>query len=157
MKKILSITLKHMPDDYPDTSWLGEFGNRAKSDYAIEHKGERNDYPYFNPNWENYKGLPEEEIRKYCQQDYDRMVSLCNGNWYFMGIICEATVTLTDSDLIQTISSGGLWGIESDSAGDYIPSVENYQMEELHKELAALGFKHKAIVKAFKDMKREPD
>src|SRR6266850_2841515 len=35
-KRILSVTIKRMVDDSPDTSWLGEYGNNAKSDYAID-------------------------------------------------------------------------------------------------------------------------
>ena len=32
--RILSITIKHTLDDSPDTSWLGEYSNTAKSEFA---------------------------------------------------------------------------------------------------------------------------
>ena len=38
-------------------------------------------YQYFNPCYENYAGIPEAEIRKYCEQDYERMESLERGEW----------------------------------------------------------------------------
>ena len=82
---------------------------------------ERNQFRYFNPSF-NYvtkegrpaDGLTPEDVRKYTRQDYERMESLNAGNWCFVGIRAEAEVQLT-GDLIQRITSGGLWGIESDS------------------------------------------
>src|ERR1700750_1599861 len=35
-KKILSITIRRMVDDSPDTSHLGEYSNRPKTEYAID-------------------------------------------------------------------------------------------------------------------------
>jgi hypothetical protein len=208
-----------MVDDSPDSSYLGEYGNSPKSDYAIdrahsedcESLSPRNEeglewldriqsaicdnlpldrelqshgnfylqeeidacdtlqtcreamecdcgfpghwnnreYRYFNPNHENYKGLPEEEIRKYCRQDFDRMESLNNGSWCFMGIRAEARVQ-TGSDIVQEITSGGLWGIESDSGKEHIEETIREELANLKTELLALGFSKRAIASAFK-------
>lgn len=35
-KRILSVTLKRMVDDSPDTSWLGEYSNRSTSEFSID-------------------------------------------------------------------------------------------------------------------------
>ena len=35
-KRILSVTVRRMTDDSSDTSYLGEYGSTAKSDYAID-------------------------------------------------------------------------------------------------------------------------
>lgn len=37
-KRILSVTVKQMADDSPDTSWLGEYGNSAESEFAIDRE-----------------------------------------------------------------------------------------------------------------------
>jgi hypothetical protein len=197
---ILTVTIKRMIDEYPDTSWLGEYSDDPK-DYAIIARGEsegefldrtpcsncphahwqharksdaRTDreigqcyvngcdcdeydprypdrgrtYRFFNPWAENYKGEPEAEVRKYCLQDYARTGGLNNGDWWFLGVRVDARVQLT-GDLCQDITSGGLWGIESDSEANYIEEVIAEQKAELRTELLALGFSPRQINLAF--------
>lgn len=228
-KRILSVTIKRMYDDSPDTSHLGEYASRPTSDEfsidrahsldciendsiqkdklnriadAIEnlqtdsdhesspngcHEGctacveetilecaaneirelaecdcgergnmERNEYRYFNPS-SNYKGEPPQDVRKYTRQDYERMESLNAGNWSYIGIQTSADVKLRAdvSDLFQTVTSGGLWGIESDSDKSYFSEVEAEQLVELRNELKALGFSARAISTAFKNVERK--
>jgi hypothetical protein len=107
------------------------------------------EYRYFNPNHENYKGLPEADIRKYCRQDYERMESLNAGDWCFIGIRAEAQIQ-TGSDVVQDITSGGLWGIESDSGRAHIEETIREELSNLKTELLALGFSKRAIASAFK-------
>jgi hypothetical protein len=57
----------------------------------------------------------------------------------------------------QTIRSGGLWGIESDSGDDYLTEVENEQLDELKDELHAIGFSKRAVAAAFRDVKRRDE
>jgi hypothetical protein len=229
--RILSVTIKRMVDDSPDTSWLGEYGTQPKSEYTIDRRHsedcasivpdaentkeklnriadhinslrtdseldtpedialneamaqvidfaeqatecdcggialERHSYEYFNPCWENYKGESDADIRKYCRQDYDRMESLNAGNWCFIGMRAEARVILPQTSyhmsdgsiiyLTQTLSSGGLWGIESDSEPSYIESEEQNQLTELRDVLLSFGFSRRAIAMAFKTVKSE--
>lgn len=224
-KRILKVTIKRMYDESPDTSWLGEYSDKPKSDYAIDRAHDedcirffsesnnadeardilssiwthinsgdcadqselqdgallpeeksaiqtiddllasfdcscigndwnRREYRYFNPCHENYKGLEPAEIREYCLQDYARMESLNRGDFCFIGIRAEAQVQLT-GDLVQRISSGGLWGIESDSDSAYMDSVEREELSALKTELLALGFSKRAIAVAFKSIERE--
>ena len=245
-KRILSVTLKRMIDDSPDTSYLGEYSNRPTSEFSIdrahsedcasvlpavqdakktlEHAqqtigdlhndvlaqyngtlanekldsekdaldeaydavgelidsiddcdcGERGDmssreYRYFNPSF-NYvdkqgKALPEntpEEVRKYVRQDYERMERLNAGDWCYIGIRAETEVisnTQGTGDkwhgVVQRVTSGGLWGIESDSDRDYLESVERDELANLRDELTALGFSKRAISTAFKNVERK--
>jgi hypothetical protein len=218
MKRISQVTIKRMNDDSPDTSYLGEYSNRAKSKYAIDRAHslacqsvesnhfqtvatlerviqyidkqrtaegnnpdsiyweplddaidiltdtqseaqecdcsggdmERNEYRYFNPCHENYKGETEDIIRQYCQRDYERMESLNRGNWCYLGIRAEAEIVV--DGVTQDISSGGLWGIESDSDRAYLAEIDAEQLSELRDQLRALGFSTRAISTAFKNV-----
>ena len=240
-KRILNVTVKKMYDDSPDTSWLGEYSNKPKSEYAIDRMhaedcasvradireakqtlehvqqtigdshnavlaqyngtlandeldserdalgdaydevgelfdtidecdcGERGDMRrgelrYFNGPVENYKGETPENIRKYVRQDYKRMEGLNNGDWCFLGVRAEAKVLLIENanvlgqnytfkgSLFQTITSGGLWGNESDMPKDDWRKLCEEQLAELKDQLLALGFSRRAIATAFKQI-----
>jgi hypothetical protein len=232
-KRILSITVRRMIDDSPDSSYVGEYSNTAKTEYAIDRAhsedcasvredikqakqtlehvqqtigdlhnnilaqyngtlanekldserealdsaydeigeliedidacdcGERGDmergqYRYFNGPVENYKGLEPAEIRKYIRQDYDRMESLNRGDWCFIGIRAQAQVQ-TSSDVVQRTTSGGLWGIESDSGKDHFESIAREELAQLKTELIGLGFSRRAIATAIKNVQEEGD
>jgi hypothetical protein len=237
-KRILSVTIKRMIDEDPDTSWLGEYASSPNSEFSIDRAhsedcasvredikqakqtlehiqqtigdlhsavlaryngtlanekldaekdaldvaydevgeliedidacdcGERGDmergqYRYFNPSFnyvdKNGHALPEntaEEVRKYVRQDYDRMESLDRGDWCFIGIRAQAQVQ-TGSAIVQDITSGGLWGIESDSGREYIEEVIRKELANLKTELLAWGFSKRAISAAFKNVERK--
>ena len=247
-KRILSVTIKRMLDDSPDTSYLGEYSNSPLSEFSIdrahsedcasvsleaknaqtmlEHAqqtvgdiqttvdydvdetewealetaytelgqlaseitdcdcGERGDmgrheYRYFNPSF-NYvdkhgklaDGNTAEEVRKYVRQDYERMESLNRGDWCYIGIRVDAEVQLTatwENSVMskvswhspiapyQTITSGGLYGIESDSGNDYLESVEQEELSELRAQLKELGFSTRAISTAFKTVEHKKE
>lgn len=109
----------------------------------------RREFNYFKP----YAGGEKEgtdDYQKYGKQDFERMESLNNGNWYFMGIIAKAEIR-TESGTMQVIRSGGLWGIESDS-GEYLEEVGKEELENLRLELESLGFSKRAIDYAFKNV-----
>lgn len=109
--------------------------------------------PYFNANVEKYVGESPADIRKYVRQDFERMESLNDGQWYYICIRAEATVQLTATFFpTQTIMSGGLYGIESDSGKDNFAEVEQEQLGQLREQLMALGFSKRAISVAFKSV-----
>lgn len=120
---------------------------------------ERGTYEYFNPS-SNYvdkygDALPEntpEEVREYVAQDYKRMEDLNTGYWEFIGIKAEAHVVI--NDVVQEITSGGLWGIESD-APDEFESIEAEELSSLREQLEALGFSKRAIATAFKTVQHK--
>lgn len=125
------------------------------------------EYRYFNPSF-NYvtktgkpaDGLTPDEVRKYTRQDYDRMERL-GEDWSYIGIRAQAEIGLPsrfpDSLTIQRISSGGLWGIESDSDKEYIASVAADELSDLKAQLKELGFSARSIAQAFKDVKDEDE
>lgn len=66
-----------------------------------------------------------------------------NGAFGFIGIQAEAEIVV--AGVCQTITSGGLWGIESDSTPDYISEIEQEEIVQLQEILHALGFSWEAI------------
>jgi hypothetical protein len=226
-KRILKVTLKKMIDESPDTSWLGEYSNRATSEFSIDRAhaedcqsvnprnaealqaienamdhltahtygpmddaaitaatdaqdllttaqdevqecdcngGDmgRNEYQFFNPSF-NYvdkdgnalKENTPEEVRKYTRQDYERMESLNAGQWCYLGIRADAEIQLTKDGPLQDVTSGGLWGVESDAGRADMEETEQEQMHELRGQLLALGFSRRAIASAFKNVEHK--
>jgi hypothetical protein len=150
-KKITKITLKRELDTDPDLSWIGTFDNEAKSEFAIEHEPDNHrTFNWFNPQ----EGAVEN--KKQAKRDYDRMMAYENGHWNMIGIKAVAEVQTSENGrewLINHISSGGLWGIESDSDEEYKKEIEQEQLAELTDALLAFGFtaeeiKNAEIIKA---------
>jgi len=79
---------------------------------------------------------------KYGMQDWARMEALNSGEWCFIGIIAEAVVSYpiggNGDRRLETLSSGGLWGIESD-AGDYLEEVAGQELDNLKEHLNQFG------------------
>ena len=67
------------------------------------------------------------------------MRGLDKGDWSYVGIIARAEYTLPGSDIVQRLTSGGLWGIESDSGADYFAEVEGEELAALRGELETIG------------------
>lgn len=127
VKEIRKVTLCREVDVDPDLSYLGEFGS-SRREGAIEHEpGNPRTYSYF------YPANP-----KYGRQDYERVLAHDNGGWCHVGVVARAEVVV--SGVIQRVTSGGLWGIESDSDPEHFEAVEKEQLEELGDVLVALGF-----------------
>jgi hypothetical protein len=132
--------------------WLAarDIHEQGGCDCGERGDAERNEYRYFNPCWENYKDENPADIRKYCLRDYARMESLNRGNWCYLGIRAHAEIVI--DGVMQDISSGGLWGIESDSDRGYLTEVDGEQLSELRDQLRALGFGTRAISAAFRNV-----
>jgi hypothetical protein len=151
MKRILSIKIKREIDEYPDTSWLGEYSNqRTRFSFDRQFLGDmdRNEYRYFNPYPNPFDGKTQaekKELALQAKQNYKRMESLKNGNWFFLHIRAEAEINI--NSVIETISSGGLGGIESDSGEDYLKEIEKEELTNLTEVLKELGFKESQISK----------
>ena len=108
---------------------------------------------YFNTSG-NYKGEPIEDIRRYTISDYERMEAYNDGQFCFIGIDAIARVQLSKHGVIQTLRSGGLWGIESDSDSSHIKETETEQLNELRDILKQAGFTQKAIDAAFSSVEQ---
>lgn len=130
--RVDSIRIRWKVDESPDLSYLGEYSNKAEAVHIDrQERGDmgRGEYRYFNAGC----GDPE-----YIEQDYKRMEAYQRGDWCCMGCIAEATVsypTHGGSRRLERLSSGGLWGIESDSDAKYIAEVEQEQIAELREHL----------------------
>ncbi len=166
MKRIGKVTVKTMLDEDPDTSWLGEYTDdlepgvivreareyyeKLPEDYESPLRGR--EFRGFRP----YAGGEEpgtQDYYRYGRQDFERMESLAKGNWHFIGVKAQAEVLSSQNGkewLVNHLSSGGLWGIESDSGESYLDEVKRGQMEELKTTLKEYGFIPRQIESAFK-------
>jgi len=66
------------------------------------------------------------------------MERLNRGDWGFIGIVAEADVKYPiggGNYRIERLTSGGLWGIESDGGKDYIQEIESEQLQDLKEHL----------------------
>lgn len=82
----------------------------------------------------------------YALEDWLRRETYETSNWHMIGI--QAVAKIVVEGVRQTIRSGGLWGIESDSGKDYLNEVANEQQAELAGILAELGFTKQEISEA---------
>lgn len=172
MKRIAKITVRTMLDECPDTSWLGEYTDdlepgiivrvareyceRLPEDYELPPRGR--EFRGFRP----YAGGEQPGTEDYCKygmQDFERMESFAKGDWHFVGIRAEAEVLSSRNGkewLINRLSSGGLWGIESDSEASYFDEVKREEIQELKATLMEYGFTRKQIESAFKNVEERP-
>jgi hypothetical protein len=171
MKKIDKIKIVHTMDDDPDLSWLGEYTEKLTDGVIVRHfgkfyqdlteeeieeiPGRSNEYRGFIPADSGEK--PDSpNYKKYALENYSRMEDINNGNVGFYGISAEAKVLTqypgSDHWLINTLSSGGLWGIESDSDPSYFEEIEKEQLEELKDVLKEYGFSEDEINKSFENI-----
>ncbi|MGA3317004.1 MAG: hypothetical protein ABSC64_11275 [Candidatus Korobacteraceae bacterium] len=61
-----------------------------------------------------------------------------NGDFAFIGIRAEAEIVV--NGVCQVITSGGLWGIESDSDLQYLAEIEHQEVDPLKAIPQSLGF-----------------
>lgn len=139
--RIESIQIKHITEEQPDLSWLGEY-----SDTPAEHHIDRSEQGFWSSREFRYFNLGAGNA-EYLQRDYERMEAYNNQQWCSMGIVAEATVSYSIGHSqaqhhrrLETLSSGGLWGIESDSS-DYVEIIENDELADLREHLEHFGIK----------------
>jgi hypothetical protein len=112
------------------------------------------EYSFFVP----YAGEEKpgtKEYKEYGLQDYNRMEALNNGQWSYIGIIAKAKILIPlkgnpGSAQYQTISSSGLWSIESDGGEDHLQETAREELQGLASQLEALGIGKRAIQYAIK-------
>jgi hypothetical protein len=87
--------------------------------------------------------LDSEPDYEFLAKDKARFDAFNNGDWHMEGCRAVATVSYPiDSHgnrRLQEFSSGGLWGIESDSDTVYRKEVEREELADLKEHLAAFG------------------
>jgi hypothetical protein len=138
--KILSVELRRVDDPCPDLSHLGEYGD-APEEHHIDRKERgdmgRHEHRYFN------LGCGEPA---YLEKDYERAEAYNRGDWCMCGVRAVAKIEV--GGVLQTIRSGGLYGIESDSGDDYFAEVAREQLAELAEILCGLGFAPDVVERA---------
>ncbi len=161
--RIDSVKIDWQSDDNSDLSDIGEYSDEH-SDYSIirigEHAGKfvcdldeedslparSREYRYFNA----YAGGEKEgsaDFKKYALQDFERMESAERGNWQMLGCTAVAEVSYSignGSRRLETLSSGGLWGIASDSDKAYLREVEGEELADLAQHLGHFGIETSA-------------
>lgn len=149
--KIDSIIVEHKIDDSPDTSFIGEYTNdlddgvivrqydKFYEDLTEQERDEINirsrEYTGFEP-YAGGEKVGTKEYKEYGMQDYERMEKINNGSVWFIGIIAKAIIVV--NGIKQCITSGGLWGIESDDKGG-TEEYEKDQIEDVEEQLKALN------------------
>jgi hypothetical protein len=121
--------------------------------YTCPERGR--EYRFFMP----YAGGEKpgtDDYRKYGLEDFKRMESYNRGHWHYLGIIAKAEI-VSPQGVCQTIRSGGLWGVESDSGHEYLAEVEGEELAALKAELTALGIGARAIAHAFAHVQHKDD
>jgi len=87
------------------------------------------------------KHIPDEDpdlsfLETDYQEDRKRLKNY-GESWNMIGIKAYCTIYIPFGNgsyfLIQTLESGGLWGIESDSSKEYLEEIEKEQIEELRE------------------------
>lgn len=187
--KIDVIKIKHCLEENPDTSWLGEFTDKAEPWNICRHCGEylhnaergdralmaindhqydfhtgskhwmalewakrrfsehdcphsRREYNYFKP----YAGGEPEgtpAYQEYGLQDHKRMEELNRGDFCFLGIMAEARISYPVNEAgdrrLETLTSGGIGGVESDCDDSYMEELEREQLDDLKAHLETFG------------------
>jgi hypothetical protein len=67
----------------------------------------------------------------------DRKEAYRRGDFSFVGVRAEAEVVV--DGIVQNITSGGLWGVESDSGDEYIKEIAGEEYNDLRQILKTLG------------------
>lgn len=73
----------------------------------------------------------------------ERKAEYERGEFGFVGVRAEIEIKV--GDVLQTITSGGLWGIEDDSGAEYFEEVGNEQVDELVDILKEMGVEVEGI------------
>ena len=148
MKKIIKVTIKRMTDEGGEADFLGKYSeNPGEPTKTIDRRVLKHYRPGQLPFFisENTETYTESLV------NYNRMEAGMRGDWCLIGIEAEAEVQFT-GDLVQRLTSGGLWGIESDAGEEYFETIQQEQLEELEGELLAVGFTLEEIVAAFENV-----
>lgn len=81
---------------------------------------------------------PDPDVSFLDQDEFkDQREAYARGEFDFVGVRAEADVLIEDT--LQTLTSPGLWGVESDSGEEYLVSVAVEEYEQLRKVLKTIG------------------
>jgi hypothetical protein len=129
---------------------LGEYsdtpGPNAIDREARGEKG-RNEYRYFNVELSGEEtGNPES-----VEQDYQRAEEYQRGGWWICGVCATATIHTSHDGKVwlrNKISSGGIWGIASDSDASEFDGIGADELDCLAEVLKEFCFTDQEIAEA---------
>ena len=115
MKKVTigEIMIEVVGDEFPDLSYLDQFENSGDPILRVNHKANQ-----------------------------ERKQAYNEAKWWCIGIRASANIDIHQDDKHRTthsISSPGLWGIESDSDKSYFEEVAREELNQLYHDLTALN------------------
>ncbi len=90
--------------------------------------------------------LPDNDAdTSYLEQEgfEDRLAQYQNGDFTFVGIRVEAEVEIDGA--MQTLTSAGLWGIESDSEESFLKETAGEEWAQLRETLLTIGVPSKQV------------
>lgn len=98
------------------------------------------DVSYLQDTASNYLGCTVEEIEEYVRQDEARLAAYYANEWHMIGIRAVATIWIEREGYLTnyTITSPGIWGIESDSGDDYLAEVYADEQAILRADIEAM-------------------
>lgn len=163
--KIISVTFVKEEEEVPDLSHYGKYTDtcsnwvivrRDKDFYINLAQDENYELPnvgrecrFFKPNVSSETpGSSLVLYQKYGLQRYSRMEAYNAGDWCMLYCYAEAVVSINGT--LQSHSTGGVGGMESDDE-KHLASIRNEEMHELKTVLRSLGFSATAIAKAVKE------
>ena len=126
--RIDSIRVLRITDEYPDLSYLEtEQGNKGNIISSCRYTQEE------------YLKNPE-QVQGYIDEDKKRLQEFYDGSICMIGIQVKAEVSYsinpkTNDRRIEWFTSGGLWGIESDSDESYLKDIQVEQIDDLRDHL----------------------
>lgn len=157
---------------------LNEKAKQAAYEYYVKECKDADEMPESIDNWSDgnwYYDLPSksrecrffkpyaggekegsEDYQTYGLQDFRRMESYERQNWCMTGVKAVAKIqtraNANEDWLCNEVSSGGLWGIESDCDAADKKEVADGQLAELRNALKAFGFNNRQIDTAFENV-----
>lgn len=169
MKRIEWIKTRSRIDESPDTSTLGVYTDdfepgvivRKLARYLealpegaiLPNKGR--EYRCFRP-YAGGEKVGTKEYYEYGMTDFERMEGLNSGQWSYIGIDAVACVSVSvDNGMTwksDRLTSGGLWGIDSNSGEAYFKEVKGEELAALSTYLAEYGFTRLQIDEAMKEV-----
>lgn len=135
--RIDDITVLWVDDDDPKLAQdtLGTYSD-APGPHAIDRATlpgySEHELQYWHP------AIPDPEHPENALQDYARHEALGRGEWGYQGCVARAVVSYpvnSGNRRMEYLSSGGLFGIESDSSPLYRMEVEIEQIEDLKEHV----------------------
>ena len=89
---------------------------------------------------QDYADLPEELRAIYKAQDKMRLEEYEEGAWEMVGVRAKATIAINHGHSITTytLTSPGVWGVESDSGEEHLREMYETECDVLRADIEAL-------------------